>query len=375
MISLRIPILLMASGLIVTVPAIAWSAAKPVERKVDPEVAKKKQEEAKAAAEKAAAEKLAAEKAAAEKAAAEKVAAEAKAAEDAKAAEEKKKKEEAEAAAAAAKAAEPPKGIPTYAYTLAPDSEPENVKLMQASLAKGVAATDKLHLVQADISSLPAELQASLNEGCRVSACRTAFLAALKVPQALIVEMNTSGSSMTFTLFSSSGDTLGRSNGSCIGCLEDEKKRDLVLGEMVQDLFLKTEAKTLAEANAEAAVTVESATQAAKLPAGEKGPLARGKQKRRAPKVRTNYAVKWVPSVWTYAGVGTLAATGGGLLIAASSAHNTYIRAINEGRGPGEIDGIASAGQAREMLGYTSMVLSAGVVVASYMLEQKEVRQ
>ena len=57
MISLRIPILLMASGLIVTVPAIAWSAAKPVERKVDPEVAKKKQEEAKAAAEKAAAEK------------------------------------------------------------------------------------------------------------------------------------------------------------------------------------------------------------------------------------------------------------------------------------------------------------------------------
>ena len=95
---------------------------------------------------------------------------------------------------------------------------------MQASLAKGVAATDKLHLVEADISSLPAELQASLNEGCRVSACRTALLAALKVPHALIVEMNASGSSMTFTLFTSSGDTFGRSTGSCIGCLEDEKK-------------------------------------------------------------------------------------------------------------------------------------------------------
>ena len=80
---------------------------------------------------------------------------------------------------------------------------------------------------------------------------------------------------MTYTLFSSSGDTLGRSTGSCIGCLEDEKKRDLVLGEMVQDLFIKSEAKTLAEANAEAPVTVESATETASAPAGGKGPLAR----------------------------------------------------------------------------------------------------
>ena len=124
-------------------------------------------------------------------------------------------------------------------------------------------ATDKLHLVSADISALPADLQTALNEGCRVSSCRTALLAALKLPQALIVEMNASGSSMTYTLFSSSGDTLGRSTGSCIGCLEDEKKRDLVLGEMVQDLFIKSEAKTLAEANAEAPVTVESATETA----------------------------------------------------------------------------------------------------------------
>ena len=61
------------------------------------------------------------------------------------------------------------------------------------------------------------------------------------------------------------------------------------------------------------------------------------------------------------------------MLIAASSAHNTYIKAINEERGPGEIDGIASAGQAREVMAYTSLVLSAGVVVASYVLEQKEV--
>ena len=91
--------------------------------------------------------------------------------------------------------------------------------------------------------------------------------------------------------------------------------------------------------------------------------------------MRANYVVKWVPSVWTYAGAGTLAATGGGLYVAARSAHSTYIKAINDGRGPGEIDGIASAGQAREMLAYTSMVLSAGVFVASYMLEQKEVRQ
>ena len=68
-----------------------------------------------------------------------------------------------------------------------------------------------------------------------------------------------------------------------------------------------------------------------------------------------------------------LEAASGGLLIAASSAHNTYIKAINEERGPGEIDGIASAGQAREVMAYTSLVLSAGVVVASYVLEQKEV--
>jgi len=362
----------MVSGLVLGMPSAASAAPKPVERKIDPEAAKKKEEEAKAAAEKAAADKVAADKAALEKAAADKLAAEAKAVEDAKAAEEQKKKDEAEAAAAAAKAAEPPKGIPTWAYMLAPDSQPEHVLLMQGSLAKGVAANDKLHTVDADISALPADLQAALNDGCRVSSCRTALLAALKVPQGLIVETNASGSSLTFTLFSSSGDTLGRSTGSCIGCIEDEKKRDLVVAEMVQDLYIKTQAKTLAEANAEAAVTVESATAAA-ASIGGKGPLARGAQKRRAPKVRRNYVVKWVPSVWTYAGAGTLAAASGGLLIAASSAHNTYIKAINEERGPGEIDGIASAGQAREVMAYTSLVLSAGVVVASYVLEQKEV--
>ena len=67
MTKLRTPMALLLGGFLVVTPAVAAAtAAKPVERKVDPEVAKKKEEEAKAAAEKAAAEKAAAEKAAAE---------------------------------------------------------------------------------------------------------------------------------------------------------------------------------------------------------------------------------------------------------------------------------------------------------------------
>ena len=41
------------------------------------------------------------------------------------------------------------------------------------------------------------------------------------LPQALIVEMNASGSSMTYTLHRAG--TPSRSTGACIGCLEDEK--------------------------------------------------------------------------------------------------------------------------------------------------------
>ena len=141
---------------------------------------------------------------------------------------------------------------------------------------------------------------------------------------------------------------------------------------MVQDLFIKSEAETLAEANAEAPVTVESATETASAPAGGKGWWgSRSAGRRRCG--RTTWS-----SGCRASGLRRrrdAAATGGGLYVAARSAHSTYIKAITDGRGPGEIDGIASAGQAREMLAYTSMVLSAGVFVASYMLEQKEVRQ
>jgi hypothetical protein len=44
---------------------------------------------------------------------------------------------------------------------------------------------------------------------------------------------------------------------------------------------------------------------------------------------------------------------------------------MNEERGPGEIQGIADAGQTREALGYTGLLLSVGVVAASYVLEQE----
>jgi hypothetical protein len=337
-------------------PSVASAAEAPVKRKVDPEAAKKKAAEAKAAAEQAAADKLKAEAEAKVKAEADavKLAAEKAASEKAEA--ENKKLEEEKAAAAAAKAAEPPKGAPTWTFMLAPDAQPEHVLLMQASLSKAVQANDKLHLVEADISALPADLQAALNDGCRIASCRTALLAALKVPQGLMVEMNSSGSSMVLTLFSAAGETLGRSDGSCIACLEDEPKRDLVIGEMVQDLYLKPEPKT--------------ATVRASGPDG-KGPLMRGQQRRKAPKARKVETLAWSPSVWTYAGAGSLAATGTTFLILASGAHSSYVEAINEERGPGEIQGIADAGKTRETFGYTSLLLSVGVVVASYVLEQE----
>lgn len=337
-------------------PSVGFAADAPVKRNVDPEVAKKKAAEAKAAAEQAAVDKLKAEAEAKVQAEADavKLVADKAAAEKAEA--ENKKLEEEKAVAAAAKAAEPPKGAPTWAFMLAPDAQPDHVVLMQASLAKAVQANDKLHIVDAEISALPADLQAALNEGCRISSCRTALLAALKVPQALIVEMNSSGSSMVFTLFSAAGETLGRSDGSCIACLEDEPKRDLVIAEMVQDLYLKPEPKT-AEVRASG-------------PDG-KGPLMRGSQRRKAPQALKVEKQAWSPSVWTYAGAGSLAATGTTLLILASGAHSSYVEAMNEERGPGEIQGIADAGQTREALGYTGLLLSVGVVAASYVLEQE----
>ena len=62
-----------------------------------------------------------------------------------------------------------------------------------------------------------------------------------------------------------------------------------MLGEMVQDLFIKSEAKTPAEANAEAPVTVESATETASAPAGGKGPLAQEQKARRRRCGRTTW--------------------------------------------------------------------------------------
>ena len=51
---------------------------------------------------------------------------------------------------------------------------------MQASLAKGVDATDKLHLVSADISALPADLADGAERGLPGEPYeRTALLAAL----------------------------------------------------------------------------------------------------------------------------------------------------------------------------------------------------
>ena len=339
------------------------------EKKADEKKADEKQADEKKADEKKADEKKADEKKADEKKADEKPAdtkpseapSEAKPADaPAEAAPEGATPAPAEAGSPAAEPAaeppapEPPKGVPTFVHLLAPDSLPAEAKKLQDALALADAGRDELHFIDADLSALPADLQAELTDGCRVQSCRTALLAGLNLSQGLIAEMNSSGSSLVLTLFDASGETRGRAEGSCTNCDDDEAKRHAVVAEMLGNVVApKPEPVALAAEG------------------GGKGPLLRGRQVRHPRKARKPGKEVWAPSVWTFAASGGLAATSVGLFVATGSAHSAYVTAINEGRGVGEIEAIANAGKAREIMAYTSIVLSAGALTASYLLERE----